>query len=101
MHFQYTVLPCHYLDHFVSLQLPFLGLKRCFTKYGEMTKKSADSIYAFSSFCSSNALGNFNLTQNMSHLEALLSVVQTQLVHDDINNHIIKYFRNCICRNFL
>jgi len=66
-----------------------------------MTENPQIPFTHFLSFSSSNALGNFNTTQNMPHLEALHSVVQTHLLYDDINNHNIKYFRSYICRNFL
>jgi len=99
--FQYTVFTTTLFKAFCVFATFVLRLKALFYEVGWNDRKSADSVYVFSSFSSSNALGNFNPTQNVSHLEALHPVVQTHLVYDDINNHSIKYFRSYICRNFL
>jgi hypothetical protein len=99
--FQYTVFTTSSFRPFCVFATSVLRLKTLFYEIGRNDRKFTDSSYAFSSFRSSKALGNFSLRQNMSHLEALHFVVQTQLVYDDINKHSIKYFGNYILWNFL
>jgi hypothetical protein len=98
-HFQYTVVTTSLFRAFCVFATSVLGLKALFYEVGRNDRKSADSNH-FPVFFRSNALRNLHPAQNMSHIEALHSVVQTQLVCDDINNHSLIYFRRHNFRNF-